>query len=276
MRPDFLAIGHATRDLLPDGFTLGGTVTYGTAMATKLGLRSAIVTSCGPDLDPALAFPGVQVHAVPAARTTSFTNVYNQGKRTQRVSDTAGPIAFSDVPHDWRSAPLVLLGPLIGEVGHGLAKEFRDSLVVGPLQGWLRSLDSEGRVSMDRRNAAEEVLPHLDAAIISQEDVTDHAIIDRWKEMVPVLIVTLGQDGARAHFDGGWHEVEPSPVENERDPTGAGDVFAAAYLVRFADTGDPLESARFASSAASFSVEGVGLDRIPTHAQIEGRLTTAR
>ena len=44
-RPDFLAIGHVTRDLLPGGaFTLGGTVTFAALTARHLGLASAVVT----------------------------------------------------------------------------------------------------------------------------------------------------------------------------------------------------------------------------------------
>ena len=44
--PDFLAIGHVTRDLLPDGsWRLGGTVAFAALTAARLGLRPAIVTS---------------------------------------------------------------------------------------------------------------------------------------------------------------------------------------------------------------------------------------
>ena len=53
------------------------------------------------------------------------------------------------------------------------------------------------------------------------------------------------------------HEV-PSLPRPEVDPTGAGDVFAAAFLVRYQETGDPLEAAAFAACAASCVVEGVG------------------
>ena len=55
----------------------------------------------------------------------------------------------------------------------------------------------------------------------------------------------------------GTHEV-PSLPRPEVDPTGAGDVFAAAFLVRYQETGDPLEAAAFAACAASCAVEGIG------------------
>jgi sugar/nucleoside kinase (ribokinase family) len=53
------------------------------------------------------------------------------------------------------------------------------------------------------------------------------------------------------------------------DATGAGDVFAAAFFVRFFTTRDPWESARFATLVASRSVTRVGLDGIPTLREIE-------
>jgi sugar/nucleoside kinase (ribokinase family) len=55
------------------------------------------------------------------------------------------------------------------------------------------------------------------------------------------------------------------------DPTGAGDVFAAAFLVRYRETGDPFASALFASCAASLSVEAPGLEGVPTRARVEER-----
>jgi sugar/nucleoside kinase (ribokinase family) len=59
------------------------------------------------------------------------------------------------------------------------------------------------------------------------------------------------------------------------DPTGAGDVFSAAFLIRLAETGDPCEAARFANVAASFSIEAPGVSGIPTRRQVEAYLDTA-
>ncbi len=53
--------------------------------------------------------------------------------------------------------------------------------------------------------------------------------------------------------------------------TGAGDVFAAAFLVGYHETGDPLEAAAFACCAASCAVEGVGATTLGDRAEIERR-----
>jgi 1D-myo-inositol 3-kinase len=270
MSPDFLAIGHVAKDLTPEGFRLGGAVTYASLTALRMGLRPAVVTSVGPDVDLSHALPGIPVHVLAASDTTTFVNTYVSGKRAQLLKGVGGPISTADVPAEWRSTPLVLLGPLARELSYDLARRFPGSIVVASIQGWLRQWDAEGRVSPARWDG-KEVLPYVDAAILSIEDIGDHSLIDSWKEMAAALIVTLGSEGARLHFNGKWRHVEAFPAK-EVDPTGAGDVFAAAYLIRYRETKDPLESACFASCAASFCVEAEGTGGIPTRAQVEKRL----
>ena len=270
MPPDFLAIGHVAKDISPEGFRLGGTAIYSAFTALKMGLKPAIVTSVGPEIDIQAAMPGVNVHVIPSSETTTFRNTYQHGNRTQLLKGVAGPIAASDVSSQLRSAPLVMLGPLVGEVDFELAQSFANATVVASIQGWLRQWDDEGRVSPAHWEGA-EVLPHVDAAVVSNDDIADRRQLDLWKDMGTVLIVTMGSEGAKIHFNGGWHHIAPFPVR-EVDPTGAGDVFGAAYLIRYAETLDVLESARFASCAASFCVEAVGVSGIPTRVQVKERL----
>ena len=60
-----------------------------------------------------------------------------------------------------------------------------------------------------------------------------------------------------------------APEIDEVDATGAGDIFAAAFFVRYLRTRDPWEATRFATLLASHSVARVGLNGIPTTAEIE-------
>jgi sugar/nucleoside kinase (ribokinase family) len=62
----------------------------------------------------------------------------------------------------------------------------------------------------------------------------------------------------------------------EVDPTGAGDVFAAAFLIRLHETGNNFEAARFASAAAALSLGGSGISAIAGRAQIEAFLSKQR
>jgi sugar/nucleoside kinase (ribokinase family) len=62
--------------------------------------------------------------------------------------------------------------------------------------------------------------------------------------------------------------VPTHPVEVV-DATGAGDIFAASFLVRLRESGDPIAAARFASCLASQSITRRGLDSIPLPAEID-------
>ena len=268
--PAFLAIGHVARDLVGDRAVPGGAVTYATHTARALGLTAAIVTSTRPDdLGP---MPGVAAHVVPSEATTTFRNTYRDGRRIQTIEAVAGPIGPDDVPAAWRAAPHVLIGPLAGEIDPAVARLFPGSVVVAALQGWLRQWDSAGIVTPKPWDGS-DVLPHVDAAVVSAEDTRDPSAIDRWASLAPILIVTLGDRGARLHTSGAWHDIPPFPA-CEIDPTGAGDVFAAAYAVSFRETRDPLQAARFASAAASLSVQGPTTSKIPTRPQIHRLLAT--
>ena len=84
---------------------------------------------------------------------------------------------------------------------------------------------------------------------------------------------TRGVDGADVYHGGDWRRIEAF-ASNPTDLTGAGDVFAAAFLIRYADTNDAWEAARWAAAAASLVVEGPGVDAVPTLAAVEARLGT--
>ena len=269
--PDLLAIGHVTRDLVGDRVVPGGAVTYGALTARALGLTAAIVTSARPD--DIEDTPGVAARVVPSTATTTFRNTYRGGRRVQTIEAVAGPIGPGDLPVEWRTAPHVLIAPLADEVDPEVARLFPGSVVVASIQGWLRTWDSD-RVVRPKAWDGSAVLPHVDAAVVSAQDTDDPAAIERWAHMAPVLIVTLGARGARLHTRGEWHDIPPFPAR-EVDPTGAGDVFAASYAVSFRETRDPLESARFASAAASLSVRADSTSAIPTRPQI-ARLLRAR
>ena len=78
---------------MPDGHVIGGAVTYASLTALALGLRPAMVTSLGPDVNPASLPADVPSHVVPSRETTTFNNVYEHGRRTQTIVGVGGPIA---------------------------------------------------------------------------------------------------------------------------------------------------------------------------------------
>jgi sugar/nucleoside kinase (ribokinase family) len=163
-----------------------------------------------------------------------------------------------------------------GEVDAGLVACFPGALLGIGAQGWLRETapDTSVQPVLPDRWDARAVLSHANALFVSDEDVPPQAAaaaLKRWGEMVATVAFTRGYNGADILHNGAWSHIDAFPAAAV-DPTGAGDVFAAAFLVRLRETGDVREAARFAACAASSAVEGEGTSAIPGRPQIEERL----
>jgi sugar/nucleoside kinase (ribokinase family) len=166
----------------------------------------------------------------------------------------------------------VLIGPVLSEVPPEFAGAFEERSLVGvSAQGWLRELDDAGNVRKTDWSGA-PFWRGADVVFVSDEDLDgDRAILERWIADVPIVVMTRSRRGARVYADGAWREIDAFP-QVEVDPTGAGDTFATAFLIRLHETGDVVEAARFGAAAASVSVGGVGAAAMPERAEIEQRM----
>ena len=272
---DFLAVGTITKDLLGAGkTTMGGTVTYAAVTACNLGLRTGIIARADSafDLSP-LQERGIEILRLPAAETTTFTNLYRDGRRLQYISAIAGPIAGADIPESWRGARIVHLGPLAQDLPADVSCAFNGSLLGVTPQGWMRRWGDDGLIHAVPWERPEDVLSCADVLVYSVDDVVgDERLIHRYGSLVETMVVTQSKRGATVYRRGQHPHHFPAFAADEVDPTGAGDVFCAAYLIHLAETHDPYAACRFANCVASFSVEGVGVSRIPTRAEVEERL----
>lgn len=271
--PDFLAIGHVTKDLLAGGdYTVGGTATYAALTARSLGLSVAVLTSAPPDLDLSTALPRIDLFVVPSSSATTFENIYEGGKRRQYLHGVAQPLRAFHLPELWKRAAIVLLAPLAGELGLDWLTVFRGALMGVTPQGWMRQWDESGRVVAKPWQEAAAILSAVDVLVFSEDDVAgDEEAATRYAHMARLAVLTRGQRGATVFHDGTVGDF-PAFRAREVDPTGAGDVFAAAFLTRLKETGDAHVAAPFANCAASFVIEGPGTSTIPTRQQVEERL----
>ncbi|MBN1888776.1 MAG: hypothetical protein JW850_12345 [Thermoflexales bacterium] len=281
--PDYLVIGHVCRDVIlsPGGEpqpSFGGTVTYAARTVRALGLKVAVVTSAAPDVSLTPILPGIAVHCVPSASTTTFENRYDGSQRSQILRATAAPISLDDVPALWRQASLVHLGPVAQEVDPALVTAFPAALVGVTPQGWLRAWDETGRVYPHSQTEerlrgllAGDGRPGPDAVVLSIEDVGgDEEVVARLAACARrcLLVVTRGELGATLYVRGKAEHI-PAPRVRAVDPTGAGDIFAAAFFAGLLKTRDPHRAARLAVCLASASVRRPGLDGIPKAAELK-------
>ncbi len=267
---DYLLVGHVAADVTPTGFQLGGTVAYAGLTARALGLRVGIVTSSGADA-PLGELAGISIVSVPSEHSTTFENIKTPDGRRQVLHHRAAPLTLEHIPQVWRSAPIIHLAPIADEVDSSLAEKLSGSLLGVTPQGWMRGWDEKGQVFAKPwdANASEQVLRHAGAVVLSVEDVNrDLELVEEMSHHTRILCLTEGEAGSVLHWNGDRRRFRPQAVQ-ELDGTGAGDVFAAAFLVRMVHTRDPWEAARFATQLAARSVTRIGLKGIPTLREVE-------
>ena len=266
---DYLCIGHITRDLTPAGPSVGGTVTYSTRTAQALGMRVAAVTSAGPDTDLGAALPGIPVAVRPAAATTTFENFYTPAGRRQVLHGVAAPLDLAAIPPEWRAPRILHLGPVANEVDPGLIASCQSEVVGLTPQGWHRGRDAAGQVHCTDWPAAAEALPRATAVVVSREDIEDDATWGIYRECARMLVITDGAAGCEVYYEGRRRRIA-APAVDEVDPTGVGDVFAAAFFVGLLENGgDPWGAASLATQIAAPTVARTGMAGIPTAREVE-------
>lgn len=266
--PDYLVIGTVCQDLTDNGFVVGGTVAYSGLTARNLGRKTGAITSFADDFPVQQMLPGIQVLRQPSPVTTTYQNVYVNGRRQQYVRAVASEVDNSLVPDEWKEARIVHLGPLVQEVQPAIIDLFPNSLIGITPQGWMRKWDSTGRVTPTRWTPSAHILQRVRAVILSEEDVGDDlSIVEEYARSTEILVLTSGWKGSSVYWEGKVTYI-PAQDATEIDPTGAGDIYAAAFLVRLDETGDPLAAADFANLVASCSVSRRGIAGIPTEHEI--------
>lgn len=261
-------IGHLTRDILNDGYAIGGAVSYSGVTARRLGADVTVLTRAHPDDVRMLEEEGVRVINLPTEIYTTFHNVYYKEIRTQQLLAVAGPILASEVPSELYKADALLLAPVAQEVDPAIAQQ-RTNLLAATPQGWMREWDRKGRVFSIPWYSSGRILPYLDVIVFSDLDlIGDLSIFPTIIDTVPLAAITKASKGCVLYHHGRRYQVHTRPAQ-EVDATGAGDTFTAAFLVELINGRSPIDAAYFANVAASISIEGVGLSGIPSRRQVE-------
>jgi sugar/nucleoside kinase (ribokinase family) len=241
---DYLLLGTVTRDLIaPNTYEAGGTGAFAAATACALGQRVGLCARFGRDVDLS-ALARVAVVQQPSAVTTTFENRYESDARVQRLLARADAVTLEGVPTPWLDAPIVHLGPLAQDLDPQLALRFPNALLGVTPQGWLRAWGEDQRVRACDWEQPHPVLQRADAVVLSLEDAGgDWSRIERWAGDAKLLVVTDAERGAIVYYRG-LRRLFPPPRVDVRDPTGAGDMFAAVYFSEYRARRDPWDAAQ--------------------------------
>ncbi len=272
MRFDYTTIGHVTIDVMADGSRRpGGSAFYSALQASRLGLRTQILTRGAPrEIEELLEpyRPELELEILPARRTTMLETAGSGSTRTQRVQAWAGEIG-RDVLVD---TAILHLAPVARETP-GRWRGPASFVGLTP-QGLLRGWDGEGGamfpISPERRG----IPKRCQAVVLSEHERAGcGGLISEAAAAGAIVAVTAGASPAAILLpDDGALAVKVPPVAHTSDDVGAGDVFAAAFFIALHEGRPPRRAADFANAAAAVRIEGAGARAIGDRVTIEARL----
>jgi sugar/nucleoside kinase (ribokinase family) len=249
-------VGNLSRDLVDGGPPRAGGAPFHAARALRvLGSPALIAAKCAeadrPALLPPLVALGVPVLWREGASTAGFAFRYEGDRRVMTVESLGDP---------WTPAEVGDLGDARWVHAGALARsDFPAETLAELAQDRRVSLDGQGLVRPARIGPLEldadydpEVLRHVSVLKLAEEEA--RVLVGEPDEealrslAVPEVVVTLGSRGSLVLAEGRLERVTARPVEGQIDPTGAGDGFAAAYLVSRGAGHAPAAAARRATA----------------------------
>lgn len=296
MKPDLIVIGHLMKEkiIFPDhiiGPMVGGVSAYFSVVASCLGSKVGIVSKIGRDMSKKLLDPiykagvdtkGIRIEGI-KSRTSELYYDTN-GSKKMRYPYKGKPIIFEDIPINYLQADMLYIAPQEWEVSlkeiDKLSSFFKGKMAVelGGYGGAHCSFHS-----IDKNcSFLKQLLPHFHIAKLSIEDCkylfkekNEIKIAQNLIEWgVEISIITLSEKGAIIATSSDVFKI-PSFTQSQLDCTGAGDAFAAGFMVSYKKNKDVKKAGLFASATAAVMIErtgGMNLNRMPVLLEVEERL----
>jgi sugar/nucleoside kinase (ribokinase family) len=294
-RPKLLLVGHLTHDRYADTVRPGGGAYYCAEVYRRLGTNLHVATLVGEDFQHPEVLERIPTTVTRRGATTTFVNLYPaRGPRIQLIEAVAPPVEPAGLPDQLRTADVVHLAPVFGEIDIVAWKQaVRPARLAISVQGWVRQagppvapivlapLMGAEVAAWARGNRVQprpwdidvESLRGVDIAFLSTEDLVGQGdLLDRLRQAVPLVVVTHGAQGCSMYGHGRVTRIGVFAT-HEVDATGAGDIFAAAMLWALATGAGERAAARFGAAAASLAVEAQGSDALDHLDQAASRAT---
>ena len=256
----------------------GGSALFVSGAADYLGAKVGIMGNIGEDY-PANVLSWLTHHGLnlslliqtkgPSAR---FRISYDHGFRSLWLRHAGRSIELT-----WKGGRVegLHLGPVFNEISESLVRLLRKkcSFMSLDVQGLVRRVNRSGEVRVLRRDLdsilrmCDLVKASIDEAKLQTSSKSHKVILDRFLEKGPkYAILTLGAKGSLLGIRNHKKFVVPAFPDNDiTDPTGAGDVYAGAWLTSYLRTKDPVWAASVGSAFGSLASQRTGLSkfRIP-------------
>jgi len=218
-------------------------------------------------------------------KNTNFILDYHNNTRTLTLKSRSPNLDIKDIPQDYLQNPpdVFVLVPLCNEISLdyvlAILTKFPETYIGIDLQGFLRIIDDNGNVSLERNDKIisnmNDIINFVGDKMIMKGSEEEMKILAGKKDLYEIMeyfndlkfkgisIMTLGEKGSMITQHGKSLLVIPAfKPKTVSDETGAGDVYLAIFLHEFMNSDrswEAIGSAGYiASAAASFLVEENG------------------
>jgi len=257
----FYFIGNPTHDTIlakTDIWeSIGGGVVYASLLIKKLGYKAGIIGNSDEYLIRKISSLGINItHLHEIHRPTRFINIYTKGKRVQ-YAIRGDSIKSGSIPEYVLFSQGILLIPVLDEIDLSpiLLKKKTYSMV--DISGFLRVVRKNGEVVLGENKNIMEMVKRSDiikcniteARVVSNQFGIENICKTLFSNYDGIGIITVGKNGAYIIKGTSIFHIPPYTTE-EKDPTGAGDVFGAAFFVKYMGCKNIMDAGLFASAAA--------------------------
>ncbi len=249
---------------------MGGVTTYSGITYARHGIDTLAVSNIArqdQEIKARLQEENIVVFNGRTEHTTHFVNHINSEGRRQRLPHKAQPISYTQITNILKSARAVHLGPLhpedIDREAINLLND-PDLNVILDVQGYVRSVKGNIVYPIVSKKLSDALMT---AHIIKANKVEYHSILDFYQvDLIELMsrfkieefIVTLREKGGFVQKRSGDKiHYAADKIRSLEDPTGAGDVFLAAYIVgRFFQQKNISEACSYAANLVAQQIAG--------------------
>ncbi|UXD22422.1 hypothetical protein IPA_04610 [Ignicoccus pacificus DSM 13166] len=230
----------------------GGSGSNFSIAARSLGANVTLMTAIGNGkfselVKEVLLLRGINLYAIPKDGEQSIIFI---------ASTPRGKVMYSlkGVSHQLR--PEDLPGELDADILHVASKS---SSFVERYLGKIPLSYSPGPSCFYEPRRVRKLVRELDFLFVNEPEARALGLLEEPRPLPKkALVITMGDKGSLVITKDFKLRVGVYPVERVVDPTGAGDTYAAAFVVTYLETRDLAESARRAAVAGALAVTVVG------------------
>jgi hypothetical protein len=289
-------VGAVTRDVFEDRVASGGAVSFAARVAAAFGHRACILTIGARDdaevmTTPRSAHPepvegragsaldGHEVCWIESSTTLTYGHRFPGGVRELTVLERPDRVLTrDDLPEEWTDAEVLVLAPLLPDdidiPAFRTLPEVRERALLA--QGLLREV-TVGKPVRNTSGFPDRLFGATSpdtSVFLSGEETDDwpRAAAEAVWSASRRLVVTRGDRGVDVRSGMRRFHVQPARSGPVVDTTGAGDVFATAFILALAAGDDEGQAARLASVYAAANIERLGASPLPPVEEARRRL----